>query len=320
MADLRNVTAQCDTIMGNTGFDCFNNFGMPRWFGFVNKNFRLTTASIAAAKTALEAAILANNKRDRLYPLGDIVNLANNDEDSVTQTFNTGAVTKVRDGNYSTEVQWVEGGFCVLYAFLLANGKNLPFFIATDKGYLIGTTVGATAGQMAPIRPNMVDPKKFTWSDGTNIAAYKLTLNYEPTQINRNVAFLDFSNDGGLGYFEGLSGLQNVALAQGAARASNVVTIKAMTSCGSVDMYDDYADALADVAAWAVTRTSTGNVITITGVAKNTNVGGWDITVNASDPDYSATAGQLTISLVGPTALAALTSPVVGYESNTIAQ
>ena len=315
---VKNVTTSCETIMGNTGFDCFNDFGMPRWFGFVYKSFRLDTTTIAAAKTALEAAILANNKRERLYPLSGIVNLTNNDEDTVTQTFNTGAVTKVRDGNYSTQIQWVEGGFCLLYALLKARGKNTPFFIATDKGYLIGTQ--ADGDFMAPIKPNMVDPKKFGWSDGTAVAMYSVTFNYEPTQINLNVAFLDFSNDGGLAYFENeLTGIQDVTISQAAPRALGVFNVRAKSSCGAVDLYDTYSTELADITAWVATNRITGNVISpITSVVINAVTKGWTITLPTGNANYSATAGDILIGLAPPTVLAGL--DVVGFESDKLAQ
>ncbi len=313
---VKNVLVSCDATMGNTGFDCFNDFGMPAWFGFVERGYKLTTVSIAAAKAALEAKILANNKRQRLYPLGNIVQITPNDEDIITQQFNTGATSVVRDGNYKTDVQWVQGGFCLLYALLQGNGKNSPFFIATDNGYLIGTQA---AGEfMSPIKPNLAWAKKFSWSDGTNVAAYKMMLDYEPTQINKNVAFLDFSDDGGLGYFNDLMGLQSVTISQGAARALGVIKVEAKTSCDSVNMYDLYADELADADAWVAKNRLTGNVIAITSVVKNATIFGWTITLNTADANYTATAGDILISMAGPTDLAAL--DVSGFESNALAQ
>ena len=314
---VKNVLVSCAGNFGNTGFgECFTDFGMPKFIFFVPRGFKGDLTSIATIKADLEALLLEDVPSQRGYPVNGIVNVTSNSEDVVVQTFNTGAIAKVRDGNYDITVQWVQGGFCLLYGLLKGNGKNQPFFIGTDNGFLIGTDTGD--GLLSPIKPNFVNANKFTWSDGTNVSAYTLRLNFEPSQVNQNVNFVDFSADGGLSYFEGLTGLQNVVLSQGAARATNVVKVKANTSCGSVDMYDLYADELASTAAWAPVRTSTGAALTLTSVAKDANIKGWTLTFDASDPDYSSTAGQLKIKMAGPTELAG--EDVVGYESDFLLQ
>jgi len=314
---VKNVLQSCAGNFGNTGFgECFTDFGMPKFIFFVPRGFKGDLTSIATIKADLEALLLEDVPSQRGYPVNGIVNVTSNSEDVVVQTFNTGAIAKVRDGNYDMTFQWIQGGFCLLYGLLKGNGKNQPFFIGTDNGFLIGTDTGD--GLLSPIKPNFVNANKFTWSDGTNVSAYTLRLNFEPAQVNQNVNFVDFSSDGGLSYFEGLQGLQNVNLAQAAARALGVLKVKASTSCGSVDMYDLYSADLAVVGAWVATNRLTGNVITITSVAVDANAKAWTITLNTSDPDYTATAGDILISLAGPTELAAI--DVVGYESNKLAQ
>ncbi len=309
---VKNVLTSCLADSGNTGFgQCFTDIGMPRGLLFVPRGAVYTTSDVAALKVAIEVAILADTKKNRIYPLQGVVNINDNTEAPVIQTFNTGAKSVVRNGFYDLTLQWEQGGFCVLYALLKAQGQNMPFFIYTDKGLLIGTDAGTVdvPEQMKGINPNMVYANPFKFSDGTKVAEYSIIINFEPTQINQSIAFVDFNQDGGLGYLEGLSGLQNVALNQAAAPGAAAFSIGARTSCGSVDLFDDFADELAVPGAWIAKNSATGAILTISGVTKG--AGFWVITVTT--PSTS-----VDISLAGPTELAAL--DVVGYESDIIKQ
>jgi len=309
---VKNVLTSCLVNAGNTGTGiCFTDIGMPRGVLFVPKGKVYSTSDVATLKAAIEADILADNASQRVYPLNNIVAITDSTEAPVIQSFNTGAKAIVRDGYYNIDLEWVQGGFCVLYALLKARGKNQPFFIYTDKGLLIGTDAGTTdtPEQFKGINPVYVYPFPFTFSDGSKVTTYKVGLNFEPQQINQNIAFVDFNNDGGLGYLSGLNGLQNVALSQLVAPTSTVFTIAAKTSCGSVDLSTEFSTELAVSGAWVVTNTATGAPVTVSGVAAV--AGGWALTVTS--PPTSC-----TVSLAGPTELDGL--DVSGYESNTIIQ
>jgi hypothetical protein len=245
--------------------------------------------------------------------LSNIVNINDGTEAPVIQTFNTGAKTVVRNGFYDLTLQWEAGGFCVLYALLKANGQNKPFFIYTDKGLLIGTDAATSseAQQFKGINPNMIYTHPFKFSDGTKVAEYTIQVNFEPTQINQSIAFVDFGNDGGLSYLSGLSGLQNVTLNQLADPTSTTFTIGAVTACGTVNLHDDFASELAVPGAWVAKNAATGGTVVISGVVDSPSLGGWVLTLTTPP-------ASVIISLAGPTELAAL--DVIGYESNTITQ
>lgn len=311
---VKNVLKSCLADAGNTGFgQCFTDFGMPRGVYFTPKGKIYSLADIATLKAALEADILADSAKDRLYPLNNIVDVKDNSEATVYQKFNTGASYRVRYGFYNLTMQWTQGGFCVLYALLKANGQNKPFFIYTDRGFLIGTDAGTaeTPDQFKGINANIADANMFKFSDGTNASQYTITLDFEPTQINQSIAFADFSNDGGLAYLNGLNGLQNVNLVQKAAPTSTTFTIGATTACGSVDLHDDFASELAVPGAWVAKNAATGGNVVISGVVDSPANDGWVLTLTTPP-------ASVIVSLAGPTELAGL--EVTGYESNTITQ
>ena len=64
-----------------------------------------------------------------------------------------------------------------------------------------------------------------------------------------------------------------------------------------------------------VVKNAAGALLTLTSVAYDANVQGWTLTLDATDPDYTAGA-PVQVSLAGPTDLSVLL--VKGYESNTI--
>jgi len=310
----------CSKSFGNTGVgDCWNDIGIPRGIIFVPIGKEYTSVSIAAFKAALAPDLLADNAALRAYPIQNIVVTTDNTADAAVTTFaGDGSIAIGFEPNQDMTFQWTQGGFCLLHALRKSKGQNRAFFVIDSKGQLIGTQ-GSTADTVKGIVGyNYTNPAK--WPVGTDnpIPIYNTRLSFRPEQVNEDIAILSFADDGGLGYLTGLVGLQDVVLTQGAARAAGVLKVKAKTDCGSVDLYDVYDGELAVVGAWKVVNKATGNVVTITAVAVDTNIHGWTITVDTTDPDYTAIAGGLLVSLAGPTELDAL--DVTGYESNTLAQ
>jgi hypothetical protein len=318
MSGVKNVLTSCLAESGNTGVgDCFVDIGMPRVIFFVPDNAVYSTADVATFVAALKAAILNDTPRNRVFPVQNIVNVDDQTEKTVIQTFNTGAKAKVRPGFYDVTAQWVTGGFCVLYNLLKANGRNKRFLIGTDTGLIIGTDAGTALNpeQMKGIKPALIDAEPFGFSDGSKKSEYRVHLNWEPTQINQGIAFVDVNSLGGLSDIEQLEGLQNVTLTAAAAATGTTVTIKATTACGAADLYDDFADNLASVDAWSIIREDTGAAVVPTGVAKNAGLKAWVLTFVT--PGLSK---ALDVRLAGPTELAADPIDVVGYESNMLVQ
>lgn len=315
---VKNVLTSCLTESGNTGVgDCFVDIGMPRVIFFVPDKAVYSTADLATFVAALKAAILNDAPRNRVFPVQNIVDIQDQTEKTVIQTFNTGAKAKVRPGFYDITAQWVTGGFCVLYNLIKANGRNKRFLIGTDTGLIIGTDAGTVLvpEQLRGIKPALIDAEPFGFSDGSKKSVYQVHMNWEPNQINQGIAFMDVNPLGGLSYLEQLDGLQNVTLTSGAAATGTTVTIKATTSCGAADLFDDFADNLADPDAWSIIREDTGAAVVPSAVAKSTALKAWILTFTT--PGLSK---LLDVRLAGPTELAADPIDVVGYESNMLVQ
>lgn len=313
-----NVLASCEQGFGNTGYgNCFTDFEAPAGLIFVPKDWEGDPADIVVFAASLSALLLKNNQSERAYPIYGFVE-SDNSEDDVFQTFPNGAIRKVRDGNYDLTFRWLDGGFCLLYSLIQSqSSKNRPFLIVTKDGKLVGVNSGS--GSIIGIKPTLININKMKWNDGQNTSAYTMRINWEPSQTNKSIGFIDFSEQGGLSYFiNSVTGLQNVSILKGANRASNVVKVKATTSCGSVDLYDLYAGDLATTNMWAPVSAANGNALTLTSVTADANIKGWTLTFDATDPDYSASSFSLKIKMAGPTNLAS--GGVSGYESNFLLQ
>lgn len=312
----KNTLTSCLTEAGNTGVgDCYTDIGMPRVFFLVPDKATFTTEDLASFVAALKAAILNNIPRNRVFPIQNIVNIDDQTEKSVIQTFNTGAKAKVRPGFYDITGQWTVGGFCVLFSLLKANGRNKRILVGTDTGLILGTDAGDPLNPelMKGYKPALIDVEPYGFSDGSKKATYQIHLNYEPTQANQGIAFMDMSPLGGLSAIEELEGLQNAALSEGAATIATAITVKALTACGSADLYDDFADNLMTPDAWTLKREDTGAAVTISGVTKSDSLKAWILTFVT--PGLNK---KLDVSMVGPTDLAADPILVIGYESNVL--
>lgn len=313
MSDVKNVKVACVTDNGNTRVgDCWNDIGVPRGIIFVPKNKTYTTASISAFLAALLPDLLADDPQGRAYPVQNIVEITDTTTKPNVQTF-PGDGSQITSGEnaYTMTYRWVDGGFCLQYALRSSRGQTKAFFVIDSYGQLIGTDGGAGLIK-GIIGYNYTNP--FTWAT-TNaaVATYDTMLSFRPEQVNENIAILDFNANGGLGYLSSLEGLFNVNISQAAAPTATVVTVKAnVTGCGSSDLYDLYADALAVVGAWKVTDTANGGTIVVSAVAKSAGTHGWALTLT------SAAGKTVKVGLVGPTELDAI--DVSGYASDTLIQ
>lgn len=313
-------TLTCNTPGGgNTGTgSCVMNIG--RIIGAISIPHGSeidVSGDLSSIKTSISAAILNNDPLARFYPIPNLVPQSDNTEDLSIQTYPDGTKVVTGEGDYDWTFDLLEGANCLSSRLRKHNYQQEDILLIDENMQLLGQN-GSTDAMLAGYNPSIFYALAPLPSQGIDaVTAYRWRLAFRKTQLADNLAWVSFGTDT---YLRTIRGLQDVALSQGAARAADVVTIKAKTACGTVDLYTSYSAALAKTTAWKVTRTSNGNVITIDSVVVDANVKGWTITVDDADPDYSATAGQLTISLVGPADLAALSPTVKSYESNTIAQ
>lgn len=316
MSNIKNVKT-CNPAGGNTRVgSCWNDIGIPRGvlIGPLNTTFDAT--SLAVLKPLLEAALLADNPYQRIYPLQHIVVPTDQTPAPNVITFaGNGQQIIASENARSLTFQWLDGGYCLLRALRTANGQSRGIMVIDSKGQLLCTDAG---GNLVKFISAYTWAKQFKWPMTTSeVAAYEYFTSFETSQVDDNGVIIDFNanNGGGLGYLSALQGLFNVAITQAAAPTSTTVSVKAqVVGCGSADMYDLYADALAVPGAWKVNRADTNGTIVVSAVTKSATFNGWVLTLT------SATGLTVNVGLAGPTELAALGSPVVGYESNLLSQ
>lgn len=316
--DVINSLANCNTPGGNTGYGaCFNNITFIKGALFVPAGKDYDATSVAALQALIEADILNDDPLQRIYPVGGFKNVTDNTSKAAEQTFADGSISIVRPPFYDWSFQFTQGGLCLSIALQKANGLNRWVMFYDDQGRLYSRT-GVAAGSIRGVDPNLGYTPPFTLNTGSAVTVYETRINFSSDQLNLSAAVIDFANDGGLAYLTGLSGLQDVTLFQAAARSSGVVKIGAKTSCGTVDLHNQFASELAVVGGWKARNKASKKPIVISAVADDPTDDGWTITLTTGDANYSAGAGTVEISLAGPTELDGI--DVTAYESNWITQ
>lgn len=296
----------CTAAGSNTGIpDCALTLQKTVAGFLVPSAFELTAANLLTPEATLAALVAAaanDNPLLRIYPLPEFVGVTDNSEDVVLETYGYGQAVPVRDGNYNLTYRFTRGGNCINNTLRNFNGLNYKFIGVDDKGVLYGTKVGATMKGI-PLDYFYAQPMKH--NDGTATAMFSLRISYKPVYINSALGFIQLP----LGDVLNISGFLNINITLAAARAANVIKVKALTGCGGTDLYDTYSASLVTASNWLVTEN--GANITITGVALDANLKAFTITLDAADPDYTV-GGPFVVSLAAPSVLA--TNGVSGYE------
>jgi hypothetical protein len=310
---VKNVL-NCKPKNSNTGFGaCVVDIGFITGFIWAPDNYKIPAeVSIAAAITNIQNGIIADVYANRLFPVPGIVAPTDSTETLPVVTYPDGSKAVVRDIFYDWTFQNGQGKYCLGTRLrALINGNNKSFYFYDKFGRLYGTDTGD--GMITSIKPNLSWANAFKLNTGAAPTEYSFQINFEATLINDSIAFLDFTNNGGYAFLKTLSGLQDVDISK-VLRAANVLTVSAVTDCGSSNLGTLYGVTLAVPGAWAAYNDingTPGNVIAITGVTYSAANNNYAITVDTTDPNYSAGA-PIWVGLAGPTE----TYPILmtGYE------
>lgn len=298
-----NVLNKCGPARKNTGYNlsCFTEFGAPIGVIFGAFGQVIDLASITAAKTAISAGILNTDPNLRFYPVQAAIDPKDNSEKAVIVTSTLGQKKKIRDGFTDITISWWDGGMCLLIPLRLMNGIIQPFWILASYGFLIGTDTGD--GLCHGIIPTLKNAEPFVWSSGNDANGYHLNLVFDPAQTNENVKFIDFSKAGGLGYLQGLIGLENIIIAK-QARVVALLTVGMTTSCGGIDLAKTYPTQFV-VGLWKAYADTAGVADLSKPIAISTSTptsDGYALQIDVADPNYTAGA-PIWIGLTTPTLL-----------------
>lgn len=291
----------------------------------VPADFVIDEAGAADLFDTLQAAAKAS-KRNRIYPVHRFVQVTNNSEDKTTQSFGYGGLAVVREGFYNWLLQYVDGGLCLHNRLRSHNGKAKAVLFYDAQGVIFGRSV------LLPANPALIEPEpkyglggiplEYFWAnpwtpnDGSNVMATAVQFVFKPKYINEELGYIQANFD-----LEGVKGLGGVVLSEAVAKAANVLTVAANYGCSfepdGADFFEDFEADLADDALWKVT-TSSGLEIAITSVAADAANRAFTITLDALDPNYSATA-PLKVSLVSPAEMETAGADALSlYESNVL--
>jgi hypothetical protein len=310
-----NQVANCGNSSANTGaYGC--DLLLKNFVGviFANSAVEFEGNDAAALLTLLQTAKLNDNSFQRIYPVQYIDGTTAQNEDTVTTTTPYGVKLFVRNGKYDVTFTYHTGGMGVSNA--LYGSRNRFFFLVDAEGKVVGTQ-GSTATKIKAIPTSYYEGKPAGLNLGAEPQSFSFELQWDPFYTNTNIAVVDFANAGGLGALQALTGLAYITLAQAAARAAGVLHIKTYAGFGAVDIYSNYKSVLAAPALWVAKNKATGNLITVSSVAPDDNSMSYAVTLDTTDPDYTATNGGILVSLVGPTELD--TAGVSGFESKPLA-
>lgn len=311
-----NVLQVCAAPKANTGYGlkCFTEFGAPVGVILAQYGQTIPLASIARAKTAISAFILATDPNARFYPLQAAIDPKDNSEAPVIVTSTLGQKKKIRDGFTDLTLSWWDGGMCLLIPLRLMNGLKQPVYILTSYGFLLGTDNGD--GLCSPINLTLFDAQPFKWSAGNDANGYSVNMVFDPAQTNERVKFIDFRGaGGGLGYLQGLIGLQNIIITK-QARVVALITVGLNTSCGSVDLAKVYPTQFV-VGLWKAFADTAGvadltKPIALTSATPTAD--GYALQINTADANYTAGA-PIWIGLDTPQNL--LTAGIGGMDGSS---
>lgn len=267
-------------------------------------------ATVDSFVTALQDATLAP-KGERIYPVHDIEQQNDQSEENTYETRALGSMAKVRDGRMDITYRLNVGGLC-LYQQLSKFEKrtDMAALFIDESGLVFGQQ---RDGNMYGVPLEMIDSPRLVYNSGSATTIYGIRLRYKQNFLKSGFGSVKLDPSD----WDSIRGLQTLVIESGGARAAAVSQIKLRIGCGltSDDFYDTYGALIASNDALVLAKNSvTGNQLTVTAVAANTNTKGFSVTVDTADPDYNA-AQPVVIYFDTPAAIAAAI-PALHVESN----
>ncbi len=259
---------------------------------------------------ALQASTLAVTAK-RTYPIWKFESLTDNSETGTVSTSGYGDKSYVKEGKYDWSFQLAQsfGSVCFLKRLRQFNElKNYGVLFFDAKDRIFGTLTADSDG-IAPVTMEFFHAEPFKIADGSNVTKYMLRFALaNPAELNDYPAFYELESTA-----TGIKGIVDLTLSSASAATAGHVFVKLTTTQGGIDVYDSFADTLADADAWVLTKAGVAQVISA--VTKSESLRGWDVA--------SAATGACVLALAPADELAALGvggGSEYGYEgSNTYA-
>jgi len=298
----------CTTDRGNTGTPaCYFDIKHIKSVILAPATQSFSAANMADVDTfiaAMQAATIAGTSA-RIYPVSNFVGVTDNTEEAVFETSGYGDKRFTREGDYQFKFEFWKGGMCLNKQLRKFNKGSWSVYLVDAQNQVWGKKVGtALAGFSASIYT-----EKPKINDGTAATKYMIDLslpNPEELADDFGVVVLDCSFD------DFVKGILNVNITVTVSTEADV-TYTIATECGNDDLYDFYADELADTDA-IILKNNSGTPVVASAVVKVPASKAWKASA-------TLTAGTYTIELPTPAALAALDigeAPANGIESDVV--
>ena len=293
----------CAEEGGNTGFSsCVLNFRNIVGAILSPRPIVITPEDAEDLKAFLKEKTLANNSRERAYPIPGFEEITDNTEEPIIETVGYGGKNKVRDGDYDWSFRYVRGGMCLSNGLRRWN-NTYPYVMFIDAdGVLFGTKQG---DNLVSVPLTLYDAPPWRPNTGSESTIYAVQFSFRPHFINEDKEFID---TGSIGFFSDIVGLQNVNLKVLDPENAPVTKVKAFAGCDKSDLFDDFEDELESTELWTAINAS-GEELDIVTVVADPVTKSWTITVDDAGETYF-------INLAGPTELDA--AGVSGYEGRRV--
>lgn len=269
----------CSTVGSNTGIiDCDLQLASPAFMFVGSAAF---TPTEYASEAAFKAAILdrirrPNGDAEKLYPFSTINGVNRTTEADTVETAANGQKRTLRIAPESYEFDQWNVGVNQESGLTAFNGANIPVFIVTDSGQMVGKYDSDSnfVGHKAQI-----NTKSAGFSTYANGPITKTSINFiDSLALSTNLKLYEFAAFDASEY-QGLLDVKVTKLAAptGNAHKVGVVFINKSISKGSSNLYDTYDTELAVTSAFRG-WTSAGALVAPTAVAVDTSLKGWTVT------------------------------------------
>ena len=239
----------CAALFGNTGVGpCSLIPKEIKGMFIVPRDFVITQANADNLQEYLEEAAIEDLPSQRIYPVHNFVGITDDSEEPVRETLGYGGNATLRQGNYSWTLRFLDGGLCLLIQLQRFNQQPVAVLWYDADGIIFGRRTSAGLAGVPVIDFNA---NKWTPSDGSVVAGFTVTVEFDSRHLNQDLAFLkDDTVD-----LSDIRGLQSVALNPLSATATDI-TVQALAGCGGDNLYDLYSAQLAAPNMWTAIDTS----------------------------------------------------------------
>lgn len=281
--------------------------------------------SSAAFKAALVAKLQADSPGDRAYIVGRYRAWNPTGEAAQDQTFDDGTKVRTREGTVAYEMTLIEGKWYhkAVKETLHNQSSGFDEVLIFDQGDGTYVAYGANRESSTPGDYDMggfgldnLTVSSYSRRTGSAIGQFTLGIGYtDAIDLDTNFFLLqlDFNP------LNEVDGLTSVSISASSTGPTNI-TVKGAIP-GSGPLAAKFGSDLAVAGAWVATNeepgdANEGNTITISTVTLSGENYVATTAATGTDPDNPGTGKRVGIRLAAPSALAALTTPVLGIESN----